>query len=354
MSLEHGGIDCDIHPAVPEIASLLPYLSEYWRDTVVQRGVHELNSIAYPYNAPLSARPDWRTSNKRPGSDLSSLRKDALDRFRTRIAICNCLYGVHLLFSEDMAAGFAQAVNDWIAREWLDREPRLRSSIVVPLQNPEMAVVEIEHRAADRRFVAVLVPAMGEVPLGKRMFWPVYAAAERHGLPICIHAGSAYRHPVTSVGWPSYYTEDYAAQAVAFQSQLTSLICEGVFSKFSTLRVVLAESGITWLPAYLWRLNKYWRGLRTEIPWVDVPPIDLVRRHVRFTLQPVDAPPGDIFGRILEHLGGDDLLLFSTDYPHWQFDGNEVLPEALRGDLAHKIMVENPRKTYPRIEEAVR
>jgi predicted TIM-barrel fold metal-dependent hydrolase len=85
-----------------------------------------------------------------------------------------------------------------------------------------------------------------------------------------------------------------------------------------------------------------------------VPPIDLVRRHVRFTLQPVDAPPGDIFGRILEHLGGDDLLLFSTDYPHWQFDGNEVLPEALRGDLAHKIMVENPRKTYPRIEEAVR
>ena len=125
----------------------------------------------------------------------------------------------------------------------------MRSSIVVPLQNPEMAVEEIERRASDRRFVQVLLPVMGEMPLGKRFFWPIYAAAARHELPVCVHAGSAYRHPVTSVGWTSYYSEDYAAQSVAFQSQLTSLICEGVFSKFPNLRVVFAESGITWLPA---------------------------------------------------------------------------------------------------------
>src|SRR5215471_1097732 len=66
---------------------------------------------------------------------------------------------------------------------------------------------------------------------GGRSLWPIYAAAERHGLPIGIHAGSAYRHPVTSLGWPSYYIEDYAAQSQAFQSQVTSLICEGVLTK---------------------------------------------------------------------------------------------------------------------------
>ena len=124
MSLERGGIDCDIHPAVPAMDVLLPYLGGHWRDSVVQRGVHELNSIAYPQNAPLSARPDWRTSNRRAGSDLESLRSQALAPFGTGIAICNCLYGVHLLFSEDMAAAFAQAVNDWMVREWLSREPR--------------------------------------------------------------------------------------------------------------------------------------------------------------------------------------------------------------------------------------
>ena len=82
-----------------------------------------------------------------------------LDRWNVDVAICHCLYGVQLLFSEDMAAAFAGALNDWVAKEWLDRDPRLRASIVVPMQNVEYAVDEIERCAADKRFVQVLVLA---------------------------------------------------------------------------------------------------------------------------------------------------------------------------------------------------
>ncbi|TMJ44647.1 MAG: amidohydrolase, partial [Alphaproteobacteria bacterium] len=85
MSLERGGIDCDIHPAVPGMDALLPYLGGHWREAVVQRGVHELNSIAYPQHAPLSARPDWRTGKGRPGSDLEAVRSQALAPFGTNI-----------------------------------------------------------------------------------------------------------------------------------------------------------------------------------------------------------------------------------------------------------------------------
>ncbi len=353
--IELGGIDCDIHPAVPTFKALLPYLSDHWRDIVVQRGMNELDSIAYPTNSPLTVRPDWQLpGGGKPGSDLDRLRADALVPFGTSLAICNCLYGVQLLFSEDMAAGFARAVNAWMATEWLDREARLRASIVVPVQNPAMAVEEIERCAPDKRFVQVLMLVMGDMPLGRRHYWPIYEAAQRHRLPVGIHAGSAYRHPVTPVGWPSYYTEDYAAQATAFQSALTSLICEGVFTKFPDLRVVLMESGFTWLPAHLWRLTKYWRGLRMEIPWVDRSPTEIVRSNVRLTLQPVDGPPDPAqFQRLLDHMGSDALLLFSTDYPHWQFDGDHALPEGLSADLVRKIMVDNPRETYPRLMETV-
>ena len=117
-------------------------------------------------------------------------------------------------------------------KEWLDRDPRLRASIVVPMQNVEYAVDEIERCAKDRRFVQVLVLAMQEVPLGRRHFWPIYAAGERHGLPLGIHAGSTYRNPVTSLGWPTWYIEDYASQSQGFQSQVASLISEGVFAKY--------------------------------------------------------------------------------------------------------------------------
>ena len=351
---EPGGIDCDIHPAVPNLRALHPYLSDHWRDVVIQRGVHELESIAYPPNSPLTSRPDWRLPNARPGSDLDALRAHALTPFGTSIAICNCLYGVQLLFSEDMGAGFARAVNDWIAAEWLDKEPRLRASIVVPMQNAELAVEEINRVAPDRRFVQILLLVMHDMPLGKRHYWPIYAAAEKHGLPVGIHAGSAYRHPVTPLGLADLLHRGLRRAGAGLSGRALVLICEGVFTKFPDLKVVLLESGFTWLPAHLWRLTKFWRGLRMEVPWVDRAPTDIVRSNVRLTTQPCDAPPSaEAFQRLLDHMGSDEMLLFSTDYPHWQFDGDAVLPEGLSRDLVRKIMIDNPRDTYSRLTETV-
>ena len=83
----------------------------------------------------------------------------------------------------------------------------------------------------------------GEVTLGRRQLWPIYQAAERLGLPIGVHAGSAYRYAPTAVGWPSYYVEDYVAQSSAFENQLQSLISEGVFAKFPGLKLVAIEFG---------------------------------------------------------------------------------------------------------------
>ncbi len=349
-----GAVDCDIHPAIPDFAALMPYLPEHWQEAVKLRGMKDFETISYPVNAPISSRPEWRVPGGKAASNLGKLRDECLDPFGTSIAICNSLYGVQALFSEDMAAAFARAVNRWMAAEWLDRDPRLRASIVVPMQNADIAVDEIEYWAADRRFVQVLVLVSGDTMLGKRTHWPIYAAAERHGLPVGIHAGGNYHNPNTAAGWGSTVTEDYVGHAQAFQSQLTSLICEGVFSKFPALKVVLLESGFTWLPAHLWRLTKYWHGLRVEIPWVDRSPTEIVRTNIRLTLQPVDAPPGARHvNRIMEHIGSDELLLFSTDYPHWQFDGMAALPEGLSPDLIRRILVENPRSTYTHITEMV-
>ncbi len=351
IPITSGAIDCDIHPSVPNLEALLPYMPEHWQDTLIQRGMHELESISYPKNAPLTARPDWRPIRGMPATDVQTLRKHVLDPFGSSIAICNCLYGVQLLMSEDLSAAFARAVNDWMVSEFLAQDKRLRASIVIPTQNADLAVEEINRLAHDSRFVSVLMLVMDENPLGRRIYWPIYAAAERHNLSICIHAGSAYKHPVTSVGWPSYYTEDYAAQAPAFHNMVSSLICEGVFSKYPKLKVVLAESGITWFPAHLWRLTKFWRGLRAEIPWIDRTPTEIARDHIRLTLQPVDAPPTtEEFERVIEHMGSDEMIVFSTDYPHWQFDGMNALPSGLNNDLAYKIMVENPKNAYSRLK----
>lgn len=351
-----GAIDCDVHVAVPGLHVLVPYLDAYWRERVNIQQLErlDLSLTSYPPTAPLSGRPDWRPVAGPPGSDLALLQGKALDAFGTRFAILNCLSGAQALFAEDMAAALCCATNDWIAAEWLDRDSRLRSSILVPSQSPDLAVEEIERRAGDPRFVQVLLLAGLDMPLGRRIYWPIYRAAERHDLPIGIHAGSTYRHPPSSSGWPSSLLEDYVSNTQLFAAQLASLVSEGVFSKFRRLKVVLIESGFTWLPAFAWKFNKTWRGVRTEVPWVTRPPFDVIRDHVRLTMQPTDAPADPaIVAEAVEMLGSDDMLLFATDFPHWQFDGDDVLPPGLSEALMRKILIDNPLATYSRLKETV-
>ncbi len=349
-----GAIDCDLHPSLPGTRVLLPYLDEYWRDavTMVIGNVDRMELNNYPPNAPLTARPDWRPKDAVAGSNFAMLKAQALDHFGLRYAICNCLHGAQAVFNADLGTALCRAINDWIRAEWLDRDTRLRASVVISVLDPEAAAEEIERVASDRRFVQVLVLAMGELPLGRRIYWPIYRAAERHRMPIGVHAGSMARHPSTQSGHLSYLVEDSVTQAQGCASQLMSFIAEGVFVKFPDLRLVLLESGVSWLPAALWRFGKDWRGTRTEVPWVKTYPASIVRDHVRLTLQPLDGPPdAEDVSRLIEHIGSEDMLLFATDYPHWQFDGDEVLPGGLPQWLRQKIMVDNALATYPRLQE---
>src|SRR5260370_26859273 len=138
----------------------------------------DLVSQSYPSNSPITARPDWRPSQGKPGSSLDDMRKQTLDVFKVSYGICNPLYGVQMVFSEDMADAFCRALNDWLAKEWLDRDERSRGSIVIPVQSVEKSVAEIERRAGDKRLVHVLILVMGGMPLGKPAYSPVYSAAD--------------------------------------------------------------------------------------------------------------------------------------------------------------------------------
>jgi predicted TIM-barrel fold metal-dependent hydrolase len=352
MFRQYRPIDCDVHPMVPNMRALTPYMDAFWADQVVERNITNLDSQSWPIKAPKTIRADWRGPNGRGAESVAQLQSQVLDRFGVETAILSPLYGVQLVLNQDMAVAFTRALNDWTRAEWLDRDERLRASIVLPLQSVEASVAEIERLAPDRRFVQVLALVMGEDPLGKRHYWPVYEACERHGLAFGIHAGSAYRHPQTSVGWTSWYLEEYAANQQGFQSTLASLMTEGALVKHPKLKVVLLESGVTWLPGFLWRLQKTWKSVRFEIPWVDRPPAEIIRDQIRMTVQPLDAPE-EAVARALDHLRSDEMLLWASDWPHWQFDGDAAIPPGIPEKLLPKLMRDNALSTYGRLSAPI-
>jgi predicted TIM-barrel fold metal-dependent hydrolase len=341
-------IDADVHCNVPSINVLMPYLSEYWRDTINQTGFKGATDTAYPAGADLSARPGTTPESGPPGSDLAMIQAQVLDAQGVEYAILNCAYAVDGIRNPYGAAAVASAVNDWLIAEWLDKEPRLRASIVVPSQYPDLAVKEIDRVASHPGFVQVFLPGRSERPYGNRRYFPLFEAIARHDLVAGIQFGGAPGVPPTASGWPTYYAEEAAGMAHIFQTQLTSMISEGTFAEVPALRVTMVEGGWTWIPSLMWRLDKNWKALRREIPWTVDAPSEYIRRHVRFTTQPMDAPANKKYLRqLVDQLGSDDLLLFSTDYPHWHADEVETTFNVeLSPERTRKIMSENARAWY--------
>ena len=342
-------VDTDVHITPRSISALLPHLPRRWQDYVRESGAESLESDLYPPGSPLSALPGAHPARGGPpASDPALLRSQLLDPWRTRFAVTHCIYGVDGIHNADWAVAMAAAVNDWQRAEWLADEPRLRGSIVVAAQDPVRAAVEIDRLGGLPEFVQVLMPVRSHAPLGNRCHWPIYDAAQRNGLALGVYAGGAGGHPLSPVGMPSYYLEEYVLLAQTFQAQLVSLVSEGVPARFPDLPIVLIEAGFTWLPSLMWRFDKNWKGLRREIPWVDRLPSEVIRDSVRFTAQPMDAPddPARLL-KVIEQLGSDDMLMFATDYPHHQFDDPaDAAPAGLDDDALAKFLAGNAVTTY--------
>jgi uncharacterized protein len=347
-------IDCDVHiaPAAPE--ALFPYLSAYWREVLSTTQFRGPTDTAYPPGAATSVRAELlEEGGDPPGSSLDQVQRQLLDPWDVEAALLTPVYAVESVHNPDAAAALASAVNDWQRSEWLGRDPRLRGSVVVPSAVPALAAAEIDRVGADPRFVQVLLPVRSLMPYGNRNHLPTFEAAARNELAVALHFGGASGNPPTSTGWPTRYIEEYAAMAGVFQSQVMNLVAEGVFDRHPELRMVLVESGFAWLPAFLWRFDRLWRGLHREIPWTKRAPSQVVREQVRVTLQPIDGP-GDpeAFARLFDLLGSDELLLFATDYPHRHFDDPDgALPPGLDDDALAAILAGNARRFY-RLEGA--
>lgn len=349
-----GYVDADIHNVFPSPEVRKSYLPSRWQkhlEMIGSRGhdgyMHA--STKYPKVSAATARDDaWPTSGLPPGSDLGFMQMQHLDGIGIEYGILNCFEHVGHELNDEWAAAMARAVNDWQIAEWLEKDSRLRASIVVPFENGEFAAEEIERVGDHPGFVQVLVLARTMEPLGRRKYWKMYEAAERHGLTIGVHASNTTGVPSTPSGWPSYYLEDHAVISQGMQTQIVSLVCEGVFERFPGLRAVSIEAGFAWLPPLMWRLDQNWRWLKDEVPHLKRRPSEYIRDHVWVTTQPIEEPadPNHLL-QAIEHFGADDHILFASDYPHWDFDDpNRAFPARMPKELKQKILSENGKKLY--------
>ncbi|GAB3348093.1 amidohydrolase family protein [Amycolatopsis echigonensis] len=343
-------VDVDIHENMPNLRVLLPYLEPQWQRHITDYGWTHVRSD-YPYWPPTAGTGGLRMDavpevGGPPGSDLDLMRGQLLDRHDIGMGV---LTGQHHFSAMrgwyEFAAAIASAYNDWQIEYWLDRDPRLRGSVQVACQEPEAAAREIDRIGSHPQMVQVFLPMITHMPpIGDPFYRPMMDAIERNGLQLALHVGQATKTPF---GYHRYYVEWHTALPQAGMSEVISLVFNGTFERYPELKVMVLECGFSWLPHAMSRFDQQYRELRAEVPWVKRLPSEHLRERVRVSTQPMEQMTLHQLNKYLELMETDEMICFSSDYPHFDFDAPErILPAGLPESTKRKILRENSLAFY--------
>jgi uncharacterized protein len=348
-------IDAGIHHRWVADPDVYPYLEDGWRHYVGEPrsiagifGARRLVPLTRYANPMGDELPDSSPADGGPpGSSYESLVEHALTRNGTQRAL--------LLFDRAMfaashpnpyyAAAVVRAINDWNAERWLARDQRLFATALIPEQEPDKAVAELERVAANPQIAAVtLSPSIGRL-LGHPLYNPIYEAAASLGLPVVIHRGidtMTDARTGTAAGAPYTFAEYQTLAPLALMSNLMSLVTNGVFARFPSLRFFVVGGGLLYVDALLLRIDSLWRSLRRDFPWVHEPPSAYFERQVRISTYGVERNAPDTIRRLCEAKPVlQRLLIYASGYPSWDTVWPEEVEQLIPVDWRSDVLNDN-------------
>jgi predicted TIM-barrel fold metal-dependent hydrolase len=297
--------------------------------------------VESPYRSPL-ARP--------PAPDYDGLRRRLVESGADAGVLA---HRDGLLFAADNNAPFGlelcRASNRWTVERWLEPAGSpFFGGIVIQNQYPDEAASEIRRYADHPRVCAVHMGGNGlGKPFGHPIYHPIYEAAADTGLPVVIHSvsetpGESLPHS-TSGGLASFTAQYRALAGQSLMLHTANLVAQGVFERYSDLRVLLVGGGIAWLPAFLWRFEVNYGAYGRDVPWLKRSPTEHFMEHFRVGTYRLDRPrPGDSLDRLIRTVPGvEEILCFASGSPEPDADTLEDAEALLPADWHDAILGAN-------------
>src|SRR6266540_4606429 len=226
----------------------------------------------------------------------------------------------------DFAYGVARAHNRGMI-EFCAGDPRLLPTCYVPLADFDRAEAMADEAIA--MGAAALLVASGcprahspsHIGLD-----PVWARAQEAAIPVVFHVGGTgdlidanyFRNglpipPDFHGGEENFRSVDYMGIPHPPEQTLATMIFDGVFDRFPTLRVGVIEQGAVWMPSWLRQMEAAFDAFarhEERLRELELRPTEYVRRQMRFTPYPTE----DV--RWIIENSAPEVCMFSSDYPH--------------------------------------
>jgi uncharacterized protein len=347
-------IDTDLHNDLPSYNELKPFLPSKWHAWLdggrpgfanryyTNQGSGRMDDSIREEDGLAAGDPDW-------------VVQQLMTKYRIDVGVLTgSAIGLSIQHNHRLCTALATAYNDWTLVKWVRPYQCYKGSILVASQDAQAAAREVRRLGDDPGMVQVLIASAAQLPYGNHHYWPIYAAAVEYGLPVAIHVGAegtGIANPPTPVGYPSTYLEFHTDHSLTMMAHCVSLVTEGVFEQFPTLKFAFIEGGVCWAPYVMGRLDRLYPALKAETPYLKKLPSEYILGNCYFSTQPIEEPDNhDHLLQMLAMLKAEKTVVFASDYPHWDFDNPMTAFAFFPADLKRRIFVDNALEMYgPRL-----
>jgi uncharacterized protein len=342
-------VDVDVH--VNETpAALAPYCEMPWRKSLealndIPQGYLDIPGFAQAM-APWPPFPNSSGKRRKTVTSAMEMRKD-LDDLGVDIGV---LFPDFFLFhaalqQADYAVALAKAYNRWLSDEWLSGDNGLKGAVLAPHHDPVAAAAEIRRYAKHKNVKAVYLPTAMVDPLyGHRRYDPLYEAAQETNLPVFFHSVTCIHpaFPFNMQGFSTLFSAHVLSHPFSCIANLLSMIETGVPVRFPNLRIAFTEAGIGWVPWIMLRIDKEYNERRRDLPFYTDRPSTYISKMF-FSTQPIEEPANlKEMATFLSLFNGEDSVIFSSDWPHHDFDHpSKVLQIPIADEVRRKILGTN-------------
>jgi uncharacterized protein len=247
----------------------------------------------------------------------------------------------------EVEVALARAYAHWISERLLSVDKSIKTMLYLPFNDPEASFRLIEDFAGNPGVVGFMVTSIRYRPVQHNSYMKVYAALQEKNMPLGFHAIYNWQErameqlnqflSVHALGFPFYN-----------MIHLTNWVINGLPERFPALKVIWIESGLAWIPYLMDRLDHEYMMRSSEAPLLKRLPSDYMR-EMYYTTQPMERVGSmESLELNFRKINAESQLLYSSDYPHWDFDLPSVIYDLpfLTEQAKRRILGENAREVF--------
>jgi uncharacterized protein len=221
---------------------------------------------------------------------------------------------------KEMEHELCWSYNRWLTEKVLpESNGRFYSMLSLPFNDPDEALRQVEtfgHRKHVGGFMVTTVRS--HMAVNDNAYMKVYRAIEERGLVLSFHSGPNWGEPIFKS-----CNRFLSVHALGFTwynvLHLTNWVINGMGERFPKLPVIWIESGLAWIPFLMQRLDHEYMLRPSECPLLKKKPSDYMR-DMYYSSQPMEIQDMGALECTFRMMNAETQLLYSSDYPHWDFD----------------------------------